>query len=137
MREHTLQITIILLVSVCNSWYSALSSYAISCLSIVASPFGGAIFAMSCRFITLMGYLELINYIFERKQDRIYNKCNLLNVSDEVPKLKHDAQGLLSMAIADRDARGSIFSITFQADHHLDRFVIIVVTSILPLVDAG
>lgn len=25
------------------------------------------------------------------------------------------------MAIADRDARGSIFSITFQADHHLDR----------------
>lgn len=60
-----------------------------------------------------------------------------MNVSDEVPKLKHDAQGLLSMAIADRDARGSIFSITFQADHHLDRFVIIVVTSILPLVDAG
>ncbi|WMV42646.1 hypothetical protein MTR67_036031 [Solanum verrucosum] len=40
---------------------------------------------------------------------------------DESPKIKHDSQGLLSMAIADRDARGSIFSITFQADHHLDR----------------
>lgn len=40
------------------------------------------------------------------------------------------------MAIADRDARGSIFSITFQADHHLDRFVIISKESLVPLVDA-
>uniref|UniRef100_A0A3Q7HNV6 PPIase cyclophilin-type domain-containing protein n=1 Tax=Solanum lycopersicum TaxID=4081 RepID=A0A3Q7HNV6_SOLLC len=44
-----------------------------------------------------------------------------LSDNDESPKIKHDSQGLLSMAIADRDARGSIFSITFQADHHLDR----------------
>ncbi|KAL2548298.1 peptidyl-prolyl cis-trans isomerase CYP95 [Forsythia ovata] len=40
---------------------------------------------------------------------------------DESPKLKHDCPGLLSMAIVDRDERGSLFSITFKADHHLDR----------------
>lgn len=44
-------------------------------------------------------------------------------VSDESPSLKHDGPGLLSMAISDRDALGSHFLITFQADHHLDRFV--------------
>lgn len=41
---------------------------------------------------------------------------------DESPKHRHDGPGLLSMAIADRDERGSLFSITFKADHHLDRF---------------
>ncbi|KAI8569043.1 hypothetical protein RHMOL_Rhmol02G0247300 [Rhododendron molle] len=41
---------------------------------------------------------------------------------DEPPsKLKHDQRGLLSMALADRDARGSLFIITFKANHHLDR----------------
>ncbi|EPS68763.1 hypothetical protein M569_06004, partial [Genlisea aurea] len=40
---------------------------------------------------------------------------------NESAKLKHDGPGLLSMAIADRDERGSIFSITLKADHHLDR----------------
>ncbi|XP_047321509.1 peptidyl-prolyl cis-trans isomerase CYP95-like isoform X2 [Impatiens glandulifera] len=40
---------------------------------------------------------------------------------DESPKHKHDSRGLLSMAIADRNSRGSLFSITFKADHHLDR----------------
>ncbi|KAH1252853.1 Peptidyl-prolyl cis-trans isomerase CYP95 [Glycine max] len=40
---------------------------------------------------------------------------------DESPKLKHDATGLLSMAIADRDTLGSHFIITLKADHHLDR----------------
>nr|GLL16752.1 peptidyl-prolyl cis-trans isomerase CYP95 isoform X1 [Ipomoea trifida] len=40
---------------------------------------------------------------------------------DESPKLKHDSPGLLSMAIADRDIRGSLFMITFNALHHLDR----------------
>ncbi|KAK4401132.1 Peptidyl-prolyl cis-trans isomerase CYP95 [Sesamum angolense] len=39
---------------------------------------------------------------------------------DESPKLKHDGAGLLSMAIADREERGSLFNITFKADHHLD-----------------
>ncbi|KAJ6361387.1 hypothetical protein OIU78_001926 [Salix suchowensis] len=37
------------------------------------------------------------------------------------PKLKHDEPGLLSMSIADRDALGSQFIITFRANHHLDR----------------
>ncbi|GMQ03183.1 hypothetical protein CsSME_00049077 [Camellia sinensis var. sinensis] len=41
---------------------------------------------------------------------------------DEPPsKLKHDERGLLSMAVADRDARGSLFIITFEANHQLDR----------------
>ncbi|KAK2993767.1 hypothetical protein RJ640_025074 [Escallonia rubra] len=40
---------------------------------------------------------------------------------DESAKLKHDGPGLLSMAIADRDARGSLFSVTFRANHHFDR----------------
>ncbi|KAA8525377.1 hypothetical protein F0562_007205 [Nyssa sinensis] len=40
---------------------------------------------------------------------------------DEPPKLKHDATGLLSMAITDRDARGSLFIVTFKAIRHLDR----------------
>ncbi|KAL0323929.1 UNVERIFIED_CONTAM: Peptidyl-prolyl cis-trans isomerase CYP95 [Sesamum calycinum] len=40
---------------------------------------------------------------------------------DESPKLKHDGPGLLSMAIADRDERGSLFSVTFKADRRLDR----------------
>ncbi|CAK9176301.1 unnamed protein product [Ilex paraguariensis] len=40
---------------------------------------------------------------------------------DESSKLKHDCPGLLSMAIADRDTRGSLFNITFKANHHLDR----------------
>ncbi|KAK4388944.1 Peptidyl-prolyl cis-trans isomerase CYP95, partial [Sesamum angolense] len=39
----------------------------------------------------------------------------------ESPKLKHDGPGLLSMAIADRDERGSLFSVTFKADRCLDR----------------
>lgn len=37
--------------------------------------------------------------------------------------LKHDGPGLLSMAITDRDERGSLFLVTFKADHHLDKFV--------------
>ncbi|KAI8569041.1 hypothetical protein RHMOL_Rhmol02G0247300 [Rhododendron molle] len=46
------------------------------------------------------------------------NRCLI----DEPPsKLKHDQRGLLSMALADRDARGSLFIITFKANHHLDR----------------
>ncbi|KAK6158803.1 hypothetical protein DH2020_006117 [Rehmannia glutinosa] len=40
---------------------------------------------------------------------------------DESPKLKHDGPGLLTMAIDDRDERGSLFYVTFKADHHLDR----------------
>ncbi|KAL3498295.1 hypothetical protein ACH5RR_041027 [Cinchona calisaya] len=40
---------------------------------------------------------------------------------DESPKLKHDGPGILSMAIADRDERGSLFILTFKAAHHLDR----------------
>lgn len=38
--------------------------------------------------------------------------------------MKHDGPGLLSMAIGDRDERGSLFSVTFKANNHLDRFVI-------------
>jgi len=37
--------------------------------------------------------------------------------------LKHDAPGLLSMAIANRDTLGSHFIITLKAVHHLDGFV--------------
>ncbi|CAJ1972098.1 unnamed protein product [Sphenostylis stenocarpa] len=40
---------------------------------------------------------------------------------DESPWLKHDASGLLSMPVADRDTLGSNFIITFKADPHLDR----------------
>ncbi|KAL6524175.1 hypothetical protein OROMI_031270 [Orobanche minor] len=40
---------------------------------------------------------------------------------DESPKLKHDGPGLLTMAIDDRDERGSLFYVTFKADHRLDR----------------
>ncbi|KAJ0519649.1 putative peptidylprolyl isomerase [Helianthus annuus] len=40
---------------------------------------------------------------------------------DESSKLKHDAPGLLTMAMADRDSRGSLFNITFAANRHLDR----------------
>ncbi|KAL6545410.1 hypothetical protein OROGR_009284 [Orobanche gracilis] len=40
---------------------------------------------------------------------------------DESPKLKHDGPGLLSMTIGDWDERGSIFTVTFKANHHLDR----------------
>ncbi|KAL1829352.1 peptidyl-prolyl cis-trans isomerase CYP95 [Daucus carota subsp. sativus] len=40
---------------------------------------------------------------------------------DERCKLLHDEPGLLSIALADRDARGSLFSITFEANHDLDR----------------
>ncbi|XP_059658106.1 peptidyl-prolyl cis-trans isomerase CYP95-like isoform X1 [Cornus florida] len=40
---------------------------------------------------------------------------------DEPPKLKHNASGLLSMAVADRDTCGSLFIVTFKANHHLDR----------------
>lgn len=51
------------------------------------------------------------------------NWWKLWHFSDESPKLKHDSPGLLSMAIADRDIRGSLFMITFNALHHLDRFI--------------
>ncbi|VFR01819.1 unnamed protein product [Cuscuta campestris] len=44
-----------------------------------------------------------------------------LSYNDESPKLKHDSPGLLSMAIADRDTRGSLFTITLNEAHHLDR----------------
>ncbi|QCD99400.1 peptidyl-prolyl isomerase G [Vigna unguiculata] len=40
---------------------------------------------------------------------------------DESPRLKHDAPGLLSMPVADRDTLGSHFIITFKADPRLDR----------------
>ncbi|CAL5429094.1 unnamed protein product [Camellia sinensis] len=36
-------------------------------------------------------------------------------------KLKHDERGTLSMAVADRDERGSLFIITFKANYRLDR----------------
>ncbi|KAK3023892.1 hypothetical protein RJ639_044514 [Escallonia herrerae] len=52
---------------------------------------------------------------------REFGDVGLGRVKDESAKLKHDEPGLLSMAIADRDARGSLFSVTFRANHHLDR----------------
>lgn len=45
------------------------------------------------------------------------------DISDESSKLKHDAPGLLTMAVADRDLRGSLFNLTFGANRHLDRCV--------------
>lgn len=47
-------------------------------------------------------------------------------ISDEPPKLKHDEPGLLSMATADRDERGSLFSVTFSANRSLDRLVYLI-----------
>ncbi|GJT87522.1 peptidyl-prolyl cis-trans isomerase CYP95-like protein isoform X1 [Tanacetum coccineum] len=44
---------------------------------------------------------------------------------DESSKMKHDAPGLLTMAIADRDSRGSLFSVTLGANRHLDRKYVI------------
>ncbi|KAK1370019.1 PPIase cyclophilin-type domain-containing protein [Heracleum sosnowskyi] len=44
---------------------------------------------------------------------------------DERPKLLHDEPGLLSMAIADRDTHGSLFCITFKANHQLNRKYIV------------
>lgn len=44
------------------------------------------------------------------------------DISDESPRLKHDAPGLLSIPVSDRDSLGSHFIITFKADPHLDRF---------------
>lgn len=72
-----------------------------------------------CVFCCLDGFdlLYLKNFCFTKT--KLVGIC----VSDESPKLKHDGPGLLSMAIADRDERGSQFFITFKADHHLDRFV--------------
>ncbi|KAL9267395.1 Peptidyl-prolyl cis-trans isomerase CYP95-like protein [Drosera capensis] len=43
------------------------------------------------------------------------------NFPDESVKLKHDEPGLLSMSIADRGERGSIFTLTFKATPSLDR----------------
>lgn len=45
------------------------------------------------------------------------------DISDESSKMKHDAAGLLTMAIADRDSRGSLFNVTLGANRHLDRSV--------------
>jgi len=50
------------------------------------------------------------------------HKLYLWFISDESPRLKHDAPGLLSMPVAVRDTLGSHFIITFKADPHLDRF---------------
>lgn len=47
----------------------------------------------------------------------------LIFVSDESPKLKHDERGLLSMSIADRDIRGSLFNLMFKANQNLDRLL--------------
>ncbi|PWA43390.1 cyclophilin-type peptidyl-prolyl cis-trans isomerase domain-containing protein [Artemisia annua] len=44
---------------------------------------------------------------------------------DESSKMKHDAAGLLTMAIADRDSRGSLFNVTLGANRHLDRKYVI------------
>jgi len=42
-------------------------------------------------------------------------------IAEESSKLKHDEPGLLSMSAADRDVRGSIFSLTLKANHNFDR----------------
>ncbi|KAK6912636.1 Cyclophilin-type peptidyl-prolyl cis-trans isomerase domain [Dillenia turbinata] len=44
-----------------------------------------------------------------------------ITAKDEPPKLKHDEPGLLSMALADWESRGSQFIITLKSDHRLDR----------------
>ncbi|KAL6547602.1 hypothetical protein OROHE_009307 [Orobanche hederae] len=49
--------------------------------------------------------------------EKVYTLGSFQN---ETPKLRHDARGLLSMAINDRDERGSLFVVTFKADHRLD-----------------
>ncbi|CAO2820722.1 unnamed protein product [Amaranthus hypochondriacus] len=40
---------------------------------------------------------------------------------EESSKLKHDEPGLLSMAVADLDTRGSVFNIIFKPNQNLDR----------------
>ncbi|THG15718.1 hypothetical protein TEA_019765 [Camellia sinensis var. sinensis] len=44
-----------------------------------------------------------------------------LLLNEPPSKLKHDERGTLSMAVADRDERGSLFIITFKANYRLDR----------------
>ena len=48
------------------------------------------------------------------------SSCSVI-FSEESSKLKHDEPGLLSMAVADLDTRGSVFNIIFKPDQNLDR----------------
>ncbi|KAL8113571.1 uncharacterized protein LOC141663981 isoform X1 [Apium graveolens] len=56
-----------------------------------------------------------------RRDGKFGESIYLEKFPDERSKLLHDQPGLLSMNIADRDTRGSLFSITFEANHDLDR----------------
>ncbi|KAF1871748.1 hypothetical protein Lal_00020543 [Lupinus albus] len=58
-----------------------------------------------------------VSYDSETSGESIYGS----DFSDESSMLKHDAPGLLSMAISDRDTLSSHFIITLKADRHLDR----------------
>ncbi|KAL0297328.1 UNVERIFIED_CONTAM: Peptidyl-prolyl cis-trans isomerase CYP95 [Sesamum radiatum] len=78
---------------------------------------------ISCDIVLREGtfFGKMVNIMLLNEAIHFFSATSFMGLgSYESPKLKHDGTGLLSMAIADREERGSLFNITFKADHHLD-----------------